>query len=194
MRLSSEQIGSLAERVFNVLKQSGHMSLDTGVDPQIEDNTLNLIINVIEEDSRAEDRLSREAERLVQEQSRIAESSGKTFEQLVDEVKLRLAKSKKLILGDAPEKADNLGEKIFQALWKVDGIDFYSDDERVQNCIARAVFRFRTEDDRVLQALEKLTAKKTEAPAYSPEWCRTFDKYQKEIKARLTAQAQADVG
>ncbi|MBX9703793.1 MAG: DUF507 family protein [Silvanigrellaceae bacterium] len=191
MKLSSEQIERLSERVFRVLKCSGHVGFDYDTDERIEEKTVEQIINVLEDDSRMEDRLTREAERLVQQQSQIARSSGKTFEELAEEVKARLAKSKRVNLGDTPERADYLAEKILKTIWKLDGIDFFSEDFKVQNCIARAIHRFRIEDYKLIEAVEKIVNKKTTEEPYSHQWCLLFDRYQNEIKQRIAAQAKS---
>lgn len=189
MKLSSDQIERLAERVFKVLKASGHVGFDYTADERVEDRVLETIISSLEDDARTEDRLSREAERLVQQQQDIAKASGKTYEELVDEVKMRLAKSKRVLLGDGPEKSDALGEKVYKAIWKVEGIDFFADDHKVENCLARAIHRFRLEDDRVVESIERLLSRKIEDEAFSPKWCVAFDRYLSEVKARLLSAA-----
>ncbi len=191
MKLSSEQLERLSERVFKVLKASGHIELDYS-DERVEEKVLELIANMLEDDTRAEDRLSREAERLVQQQNQIAKSSGKSFEHLVDEVKARLAKSKKVVLGDDPERADSLAEKIVKSIWKMDGVDFFSEDYKVQNCIARAIHRFRVEDDRIIEAVEKIANKKSGEEPYTHSWCLAFDKYHNEVRQRIESQKKAD--
>lgn len=194
MKLSSEQLERLSERVFNVIKNSGHIELDASLDERVEDKVVDLINNILEDDSRTEDRLSREAERLVQQQNQIAKSSGKSFENLVEEVKTRLAKSKRVILGDVPERADALAEKMAKAMWKVDGVDFFSEDYKVQNCIARAVHRFRIEDDRIIEAVEKIVNKKSGEAPYTHAWCLAFDKCYLEVRQRIASQKSADDG
>lgn len=192
MRLSSEQLERLSERVFKVLKNSGHVEMDASVDERIEDKVTDQITNILEDDSRMEDRLSREAERLVQQQNHIAKSSGKSFENLVEEVKDRLAKSKRVILGDSPDRADALAEKIVKAIWKIDGVDFFSEDFKVQNCIARSIHRFRIEDDRIIEAVEKIVNKKSGEEPYSHHWCIAFDKYYLDVQARIANQKSSD--
>lgn len=192
MKLSSEQLERLSERVFNVIKNSGHIELDASIDERVEDKVIDLINNILEDDSRTEDRLSREAERLVQQQNQIAKSSGKSFENLVEEVKTRLAKSKRVILGDVPERADDLAEKMTKALWKVDGVDFFSEDYKVQNCLARAIHRFRIEDDRIIEAVEKIVNKKSGEEPYTHAWCLAFDKCYLEVRQRIASQKSAD--
>ncbi len=191
MKLSSEQLERLAERVFLVIKGSGHIELDYS-DEKIEEKVLELITQMLEDDSRMEDRLAREAERLVQQQNQIAKSSGKSYESLVDEVKARLAKSKRIVLGDSPERSDALAEKIMKSLWKMDGIDFFSEDFKVQNCIARAIHRFRVEDDRIIDAVEKVTNKKTSEEPYSSAWCLAFDRFHQEVRQRIQNQKNAE--
>jgi hypothetical protein len=191
MKLSSEQIERLSERVFKVLKASGHIELDM-TDERVEEKVMEQIANMLEDDSRMEDRLSREAERLVQQQNQIAKSSGKSFEHLVNEVKARLAKSKRVVLGDTPERADSLAEKMTKSLWKMDGVDFFSEDFKVQNCIARAIYRFRLEDDRIIDAVEKITNKKCEEEPYSHSWCLAFDKYLNEVRLRIENHKKTD--
>ena len=61
MKLSSEQLERLAERVFKVLKVSGYVELDYQTEDRIEEKVIEQMINVLEDDSRTEDRLSREA-------------------------------------------------------------------------------------------------------------------------------------
>ena len=185
MKLSTEQLARLSERVFKVLKASGHISLDASADEKIEERTTETILNVLEDDARTEDKLLREAERLVEGQSHIAKSSGKTMEDLVEEVKIRLAKSKNIVLGDGPERADTLAEKVLKALWKLDGLDFFVEDMKIQNCIARALYRFRMEDDRVVDTVEKIVNKKSGEPVYSPAWCQAFDRCCSEVKKKL---------
>jgi hypothetical protein len=192
MKLSSEQLERLAERVFKVLKCSGHIELDYDTEERIEEKVIEQITNVLEDDSRTEDRLSREAERLVQQQSQIAKSSGKSYESLVDEVKIRLAKSKRVILGDDPERADSLAEKVVKAIWKIDSLDFFSDDMKVQNCIARAIHRFRLEDDRIIEAVEKIVNKKSGEEPYSHAWCIAYDKCYNEVRQRIANQKSSD--
>lgn len=194
MKLSSDQIERLSERVFKVLKGSGHVSFDYAVDERIEEHVVETIANALEDDSRMEDRLSREAERLVQNQAQIAKESGKSFEGLVEEVKIRLAKSKKILLGDGPEKADALGEKVFKAIWKVDGIDFFSEDQKVENCLARAIYRFRVEDDRIVESIERMVSRKSEEEPYSPKWCVIYDRFFTEVRARIAAGAGQTAG
>jgi len=184
MKLSTEQLERLAERVYLVVKNSGHVEIETDA----EEKAISQINFVLEDDSRAEERLSREAERLVQQQNEIAKSSSKPFENLVHEVKSRLAKSKQVVLSDSPEKADTLAEKVTKALWKLDGVDFYSEDRKVQNCIARAIHRFRQEDDHILDAVEKIATKKSGAEPYSQAWCLAFDKYYNEVLQRIARQ------
>ncbi|KAB8029112.1 DUF507 family protein [Fluviispira multicolorata] len=192
MKLSSEQLERLAERVFKVLKGSGHIELDYDTEERIEEKVIEQISNVLEDDSRTEDRLSREAERLVSAQSQIAKSSGKSFESLVEEVKVRLARSKRVILGDEPERADSLAEKVLKAIWKIDGIDFFSEDMKVQNCIARAIHRFRVEDDRIIEAVEKIVNKKSGEESYSHAWCIAFDRCYNEVRQRIANQKSSD--
>lgn len=194
MRLSAEQLERLAERVFKVLKASPHVAFDYGVDEMVEDRVIDSIAGTLEDDTKMEDRLSREAERLVNQQSQIAKASGRSLDDLVADVKERLARSKRVVLGDGPERADTLGEKIFKNIWKIDGIDFFSDDRKVQNCIARALYRFRLEDDRIIEALENLTSKKTEAEPYSAEWCKLYDKHLNELRQKLTENHKAGAG
>lgn len=194
MKLSTDQIERLSERVFKVLKSSGHVAFDYQTDERVEERVVETIANVLEEDSKMEDRLSREAERLVQQQADIAKASGKSFEDLVTEVKTRLAKSKKILLGDGPDKADSLGEKVYKAIWKVDGIDFFSEDQKIENCLARAIHRFRVEDDRVVESIEKIVNRKSEDEPYSPKWCVLFDRYSSEVRARIAAGASGAPG
>lgn len=191
MRLSSEQLERLGERILKVVRVSGHVEFDYA-DEKIEEKALEQIVNLLEDDARMEDRLSREAERLVQQQNQIAKSSGKSFEHLVEEVKLRLAKSKRVVLGDSPERADSLAEKIVKGLWKLDGVDFFSEDYKVQNCIARAIHRFRVEDDRIIDAVERIANKKSGEEPYSHNWCLAFDKYYGEVRHRIENQKKTE--
>lgn len=192
MRLSTEQLERLSERVFKVLKASGHVGFDYTADERVEERVLDGIMSVLEDDTKTEDRLSREAERLVQQQQHIAKNSGKSLEELVQEVKERLAKAKRVTLGDGPERSDLLAEKVFRSIWKVDGIDFFADDQKVINCIARAIHRFRHDDDRLIDAVEKIVGRRaTEAEAYSPAWCLAYDKTFTEVRAKLAAANQA---
>lgn len=186
MRLSTEQLERLAERIFKVLKLSDHVGFDYSVDERVEDRVLEAIMTTLEDDAKMEDRLSREAERLVNMQSHIAKASGRSMDELVDEVKERLARSKKVVLGDGPDRADTLAEKVYRNIWKVEGIDFFSDDRKIYSCIGKSIFRFRHEDDRLIEALEKLTSRKTEAEPYSQAWCQTFDRHLAELKAKLS--------
>lgn len=185
MRLSTEQLERLSERVFRVLKASGHVGFDYSADERAEEKVLDTIMNVLEDDAKTEDRLSREAERLVQQQSHIAKASGRSLEDLVDEVKSRLAKSKRVTLGDGPDRADMLAEKVFKAVWKVEGIDFFSEDNKCTNCIARAINRFRMEDDRIVDAVEKVLSRKTTEEPYTAPWCLAYDKYFSELKQKM---------
>jgi hypothetical protein len=188
MKLSSEQLERLAERVFQVLQSSGHMGFDNDVDVvAVSEKCVQVIHGVFEDDSKMEDRLSREAERLVQQQHQVAKESSKPLDELVSEVKVRLARSKKVDLGDGPERADSLAEKVLRGVWRVDGIDFFSEDHKIRNCIARAIYRFRMEDERVLDAVEKITQKRTTAAKYSHEWCIMFDKCFNEVKSKIAA-------
>jgi len=185
MKLSTEQLERLSERVFKVLKASGHLMFDARIDERIEDTVVDTILSVLEDDSKIEDRLSREAERLVHQQEQIAKASGRSLDDLVEQVKLRLARSKKIILGDGPDRSDSLAEKIFKALWLLEGLDFVSEDVKIQNCIARALHRFRHEDERILNAVEKLVSRKTVDEAYTPTWCIAFDRYFQEVRQKL---------
>jgi hypothetical protein len=187
MRLSTEQLQRLSERVFKVLKASGHVGFDYSIDETVEDRVFESIMDVLEDDAKTEDRLSREAERLVQQQSHIAKASGKSVDDLVDEVKSRLAKAKRVTLGDGPDRADTLAEKVFKAIWNVDGIDFFSDDNKVQNCIARAIHRFRHDDERMIDTVERLADRKTNEERYTAPWCLAYDRYLSEVKQKLAA-------
>ena len=188
MKLSTEQLERLAERVFKVLKLSDHVGFDLTEDERAEERVLDTIMSVLEEDTKMEDRLSREAERLVQQQQHIAKASGKSLEELVTEVKDRLAKAKRVTLGDGPDRSDLLAEKVYRAIWKVDGIDFFSEDQKIINCIARAVHRFRSDDDRLIDGVEKLVSKRAEdVEAYSPAWCIQFDKVFSEVRQKLAS-------
>ena len=185
MRLSTEQLERLAERIFKVLKMSDHVAFDYTVDERVEERVIDAIVTTLEDDAKMEDRLSREAERLVNMQSHIAKSSGRSLDDLVEEVKNRLARSKRVVLGDGPDRADTLAEKVFRNIWKIEGIDFFSEDRKIQNCIAHSVFRFRQEDDRLLEALEKLTSKKSDSEAFSASWCQAYDKNLVELRSKL---------
>ncbi|MBM3381157.1 MAG: DUF507 family protein [Betaproteobacteria bacterium] len=187
MRLSTEQLQRLSERVFKVLKASGHVGFDYSTDETVEDRVFESIMDVLEDDAKTEDRLSREAERLVQQQSHIAKASGKSLDDLVDEVKSRLAKAKRVTLGDGPDRADTLAEKVFKAIWNVEGIDFFSDDNKVQNCIARSIHRFRHDDERMIDAVERLADRKTNEERYTAPWCLAYDRYLSEVKQKLAA-------
>lgn len=191
MKLSSEQLERLAERIFKVLKQSEHVGFDFTVDERVEDRVIDAIASTLEDDTKMEDRLSREAERLVNQQSHIAKASGRSLDDLVEEVKNRLARSKRVVLGDGPDRADTVGEKVFKNIWKIEGIDFFSEDQKVQNCIARSIYRFRLEDDRFIEALEKLASKKTDAEPYSAAWCAVYDKHLNELRNKLSETKQA---
>jgi hypothetical protein len=188
MKLSSEQLERLSERVFKVLKNSGYIGLDIQADERIEEKVCDAMLSVLEDDMRMEDKLAKEAERLVQQQSQIARSSGKTFEELVEEVKTRLAKSKRMVLGDGPDRADTLAEKVLRVIWKLEAVDFFAEDSKVQNCIARAIYRFRMEDDRVVDAVEKVVNKRTKEEPYSAMWCLAYDKCFGELKQKIAAQ------
>lgn len=192
MKLSSEQITRLSERVFKVLKCSGYAEFDVAADERVEDKVMDQIADILEDDSRMEDRLSREAERLVQSQNQIAKSSGKSFENLVEEVKIRLAKSKRVVLDNDADRADDLAEKIVKSIWKIEGVDFFVEDFKVQNCIARAIHRFRLEDERLLEAVEKLVKKKSDEEPYSHKWCLLFDKYFQEVRQRIESQKNSE--
>jgi len=192
IKLSTEQLERLAERVFQVLKNSEYISFDVQTDERIEDKVLAAILDVLASDSRTEEKLSREAERLVQQQSHIAKASGKSFDSLVDEVKSRLSKSKRVILGDVPERSDALAEKMTEVIWKLDGIDFFVENFKIQNCLARAIHRFRLHDDRLLEAVEKMTTKKTSHSEYSHSWCIAFDKNYQEVLKRIAQRSQAE--
>jgi hypothetical protein len=188
MKLSSEQLERLAERVFQVLRASGHMGFDSDAEADASsERCVEAIHGVFEDDSRMEDRLSREAERLVQQQHQVAKGSSKSLDELVTEVKTRLARSKRVELGDGPERADSLAEKVLKGIWRVEGIDFFSEDNKIQNCIARAIYRFRMDDERVLDAVEKITSKRTEAASYSHDWCLMFDKCLSEVRGKIAA-------
>jgi len=187
MRLSTEQLQRLSERVFKVLKASGHVGFDYSTDETVEDRVFESIMDVLEDDAKTEDRLSREAERLVQQQSHIAKASGKSLDDLVDEVKSRLAKAKRVTLGDGPDRADTLAEKVFKAIWNVEGIDFFSDDNKVQNCIARSIHRFRHDDERMIAPVERLADRKTNEERYTAPWCLAYDRYLSEVKQKLAA-------
>ena len=186
MRLSSEQLERLSERIFSVLKASGYVDFLYDEEPDLDERVVLEILKVLEDDSRMEDRLSREAERLVQQQGSIARSSTKSVEQLVEEVKLRLAKSKKVIIDDGPERADTVAELIFKKLWTIDALDFFEADRKVINSIAHAVYRFRNEDDRILDAVETLVNKKLpDATPYSKEWCIAFERYHSQVLKKI---------
>ena len=189
MRLSTEQLERLSERVFKVLKSSGHVGFDYSADERVEERVLDGVMSVLEDDTKTEDRLSREAERLVQQQQHIAKASGKSLEDLVTEVKERLAKAKRVTLGDGPDRSDLLAEKVFRTIWKVDGIDFFAEDQKVINCIARAIHRFRHDDDRLIDAVEKIVSRRAVegTEAYSPSWCIAYDKTFTEVKVKLAA-------
>ncbi len=192
IKLSTEQLERLAERVFEVLKNSEYVSLDTQSDERVEDKVLSTILDVLADDSRAEERLSRDAERLVLQQSQIAKASGKSFDSLVDEVKSRLSKSKKVILGDVPERSDALAEKMVHVIWKLESVDFFVENFKVQNCMARAIHRFRHNDDRLLDAVEKMTFAKSTHTPYSHAWCLAFDKNFHEVLDRIAQRAKTD--
>lgn len=193
IKLSTEQLERLAGRVFQVLKQSEYVSFDYQTDDRVEDKVMNVILDVLVADSNMEDRLVREAERLVQQQNQIAKSSGKSFDDLVEEVKARLAKSKHMVLDDTSERSDALAEKMTNALWKIDSVDFFVDNFKVQNCIARAIYRFRMNDDLILEAVEKITSKKSpHAEPYSHEWCVAFDKNYHELLDRIAQQKKSE--
>ena len=187
MRLSTDQLERLAERVFKVLSASGHAAFDLQLDERIGEKTVSTIMEVLEDDTRTEDRLSREAERLVQQQQQIAKTSGKSLDDLTNEVKTRLARSKRLTLGDGPERADDLAEKIYKSLWRMEGIDFYSEETKVRNCIARAIHRFRVDDDRVVEAVERILSRKLSEPPYSAAWCLAYDRTFQEVRAKQVA-------
>lgn len=193
IKLSTEQLERLAGRVFQVLKQSEYVSFDYQTDDRVEDKVMNVILDVLVADSNMEDRLVREAERLVQQQNQIARSSGKSFDDLVEEVKARLAKSKHMVLDDTSERSDALAEKMTNALWKIESVDFFVDNFKVQNCIARAIYRFRMNDDLILEAVEKITSKKSpHAEPYSHEWCVAFDKNYHELLDRIAQQKKSE--
>lgn len=185
MKLSSNQLERVAERVFNVLSASGYIQIDTASDERAEERVRDAIYSSLEDDSRAEDRLAREAERLVDQQREIASVSSRPREELVQEVKARLAKSKRISLDDGPERADLIAEKMFRTLWKVDALEFFADDAKVQNCLARAVYRFRVEDDRIVDAISRLVARKVTEEPFSPKWCQVYDRYFAEARTRL---------
>ena len=186
MKLSIEQLERLANRIFRVIKASQHIVLDEKNDPLVHENIKNTILSDLEDDYHTEERLTRSAERLVQEQQAILKDSKFSPEELVNQVKARLAKSKEIILGDGPERSDSLAEKITASLWKIDSVDFASSHQKVQNCIARAIHRFRKQDDRVLNAVEKFVSERSpEIPEYSHEWCILFDRYFKEITLKM---------
>lgn len=187
MRLSTEQLERLSERVFKVLKASGHVGFDYTADENVETRVFDAIMDVLEEDAKTEDRLSREAERLVQQQSHIAKASGKSLDDLVDEVKSRLAKAKRVTLGDGPDRADTLAEKVFKAIWSVEGIDFFSEDAKVRNCIARSIHRFRHDDERIIEEVEKWADRKTSEERYTASWCLAFDRYLTQVKQKIAA-------
>lgn len=191
MKLSGTQLERLAERVFRTLKLSGHIEIDTAADERAEDRVQDTILTVLEDDSRTEDRLSREAERLVSQQTDVARQSTKSMTQLVEEVKARLAKSKRVLIDDGPERADSIAEKVVKSLWRIDCVDFFADDRKVQNCIARAIHRFRHEDDRLIEAVERVVGKKTTEEMYSPQWSVLFDRYFLEVKTRLADRQHA---
>jgi hypothetical protein len=163
------------------------VGFDYSIDETVEDRVFESIMDVLEDDAKTEDRLSREAERLVQQQSHIAKASGKSLDDLVDEVKSRLAKAKRVTLGDGPDRADTLAEKVFKAIWNVEGIDFFSDDTKVQNCIARAIHRFRHDDERMIDTVERLADRKTNEERYTAPWCLAYDRYLSEVKQKLAA-------
>jgi hypothetical protein len=188
MKLSSHQLERLADRVFRVLKLSGYLELDPSVDERVEERALDCILGVLEDDARTEDRLSREAERLVEQQKQIVSQSERPREELIQEVKARLARSKRVLLDDGPDRADAIAEKVLRALWRVDGVDFFAEDVKVRNCIGKAIYRFRLEDDRIVDAVERLVSRKTQDEAYSPKWCQVFDRYIGEARDRILAQ------
>jgi len=188
MRLSTEQLERLSERVFKVLKASEYAGFDYTTDERVEERVLDAIMSVLEDDTKTEDRLAREAERLVQQQQHIAKASGKSVEDLVQEVKERLAKAKRVTLGDGPDRSDLLAEKVFRNVWKVEGIDFFAEDQRVTNCIARAIHRFRHDDDRLIDAVEKITTRRAgEVEPYTPAWCSLYDKALSEARVKIAA-------
>ncbi len=188
MRLSTEQLERLSERVTKVLLASGHAALDTPEDGATEARLVEVVMNVLEDDAKTEDRLSREAERLVSQARQLPRASG--MADLVNEVKLRLAKAKRITLGDGPERADDLAEKVFRAIWQLDGIDFFSDDRRVRNCIGHAIYRFRMEDEKIVEAVEKLATKRAKEDPYTAAWCAVYDKVLGEVRQKLAAAAQ----
>ena len=105
-------------------------------------------------------------------------------------MKSRLAKAKRVTLGDGPDRSDMLAEKVFKVIWKVEGIDFFSEDRKVTNCIARAIHRFRHDDDRLIDAVEKVVTKRNpEAEPYSAGWCLSYDKTFAEVRLKLDAAA-----
>lgn len=193
IKLSIEQLERLAGRVFQVLKHADYVSFDYKTDDRVEDKVMNVILDVLVADSNMEDRLIREAERLVQQQNQIAKASGKSFDDLVEEVKSRLAKSKNVILDDTSDRSDALAEKITNALWKIDSVDFFVDNFKVQNCIARAIHRFRINDDLILEAVEKMTSKRCpDVEPYTHEWCIAFDKNYHELLDRIAQQKKSE--
>ncbi len=185
MKLSSNQLERVAERVFLVLNASGYIQVDTSVDERAEERVRDAIFNSLEDDSRAEDRLAREAERLVDQQREIASLSSRPREELVEEVKARLAKAKRVSLDDGPERADLIAEKMFRSLWRLDSLEFFAEDSKVQNCLARAIYRFRVEDDRIVDAIFRLVARKSTDEPYTPKWCQSYDRYFAEARTRL---------
>ncbi len=185
MKLSSNQLERIADRILRVLKLSGYVELDASIDERVDERVVDAILNVLEDDSRTEDRLSREAERLVDQQKDVVSKSDRPREELVQEVKARLAKSKRVMLDEGPERADLIAEKMLKALWRVEALEFFGEDRKIQNCLAHAIYRFRMEDDRIVDAIERLVSRKVQEEAYSPKWCQMYDRYFAEARLRM---------
>lgn len=181
MNISFDQIPRLAEQIFSVLLSEESICVDEGEN----DIVINLIMNVIHQDLALEARVEREAMRMLEANKGVAAQSDATEADLLNDIKKNIARNKDYVLTNGKDRAESQTNKILKAMWKLEVLDFFADDNTLRKSIFSSIQNFIAREHGVLEDVKSILAKQhANLKPYTDEWNLLFDKYLSEKKLR----------
>ncbi len=181
MNITFSQIPRLGEKIYKDLLKAEYIVVEENAD----DVVVNLIMNILHQDLKLEERITREAKKMLEAQRRLADESDETDAQLLQDIKNNIARNREVVITSGKERAEVQTNKIIKALWKVDELDFYVDDKTLRKSIFGSIQLFIAEEDGILaQAHAFIKKHYANLEPYSDEWYVMFDKALMELRSQ----------
>ncbi len=181
MNITMDQISKVSEKVFADLQKAECIYVEEGG----EDAVINLIMNVFHSDLSMEKRVTRDARRYLEEKKGLADQTNSTEKELLEDIKKTIARNKDYVITNGKERSESQTNKIIKALWRLDEIDFYVDDNFLRKQIFASIQMFIAAENGFLDEVTQILSKQySNLTPHSEEWNVMFEKISLELRSR----------